>query len=426
MMFPRRLTVLLGLGAAIALLALFVTPTAAQEEGPTTVSNETCLECHSDPTLNMVLEDGDVVSLYIEPDMFHGSVHGELGYACVQCHANLGDYPHPTFAAENRRDLNVQLYAACQRCHPGEYERTLDSAHEQARSQGIDEAAICTDCHGAHDTRRITDVDSGELLPDVRAWVPQTCSLCHSAIYEKYLTSVHGGSLLDEGNPDVPTCIDCHGVHDIEDPRTTTFRLQSPNLCAGCHTDAVLMAEYELSTDVLETYVADFHGTTVTLFEKQSPDAETNKPVCFDCHGVHDIKRTDDPAKGLQVRENLQSRCQLCHPDATAEFPDAWLSHYEPSIEKHPLVFAVDLFYKILIPLVLGGMGLLVVLDIGWRVRSRFGKQGEDRPSRAYKTLSKTEPADSSPGSSHDSQEDLPSTGSENNGARQEDFTVDE
>src|SRR5512139_1593530 len=26
-----------------------------------------------------------------------------------------------------------------------------------------------------------------------------------------------------------------------------------------------------------------------------------NKPVCFDCHGVHDIVRTDDPQKGLQV-----------------------------------------------------------------------------------------------------------------------------
>jgi hypothetical protein len=332
----------------------------------------------------MVLPDGDVVLLYIEPDMFHNSVHGELGYACTQCHTNLGDYPHPTFVAENRRDLNLQLYAACQRCHPGEYERTLDSAHEQARSQGIEEAAICTDCHGAHNTRRLTEVDSGQLLPDARTWVPQTCSLCHSAIYEKYLTSVHGGSLIDEGNVDVPTCIDCHGVHDIEDPRTTTFRLESPLLCAGCHTDEVLMAEYEISTDVLQTYVADFHGTTVTLFEKQSPDAETNKPVCFDCHGVHDIKRTDDPAKGLQVRENLQSRCQICHPDATAEFPDAWLSHYEPSIEKHPLVYAVNLFYKILIPLVLGGMGLLVALDFTWRVRRRIVERDRSRLPAAY------------------------------------------
>jgi hypothetical protein len=186
------------------------------------------------------------------------------------------------------------------------------------------------------------------------------------------------------------------------------------------------MAEYELSTDVLETYVADFHGTTVTLFEKQTPDAETNKPVCFDCHGVHDIKRTDDPAKGLQVRENLQSRCQVCHPDATAEFPDAWMSHYEPSVDKHPLVFAVDLFYKIFIPLVLGGMGLLVVLDMGWRVRSRFGKQGEVRPSRAYKMLSKTQLTDSSPESSYDSKDDVPTAGSENDGSTQEDNTVDE
>jgi hypothetical protein len=82
-LFCGRTTVLYGLVAALAALALLATPTGAQEEGPT-VSNETCLECHSDPTLNMVLPDGDVVLLYIEPDMFHNSVHGELGYACAQ------------------------------------------------------------------------------------------------------------------------------------------------------------------------------------------------------------------------------------------------------------------------------------------------------------------------------------------------------
>lgn len=377
MLSPRRIAELMGLTLALGIVNLTV---EAQEDGPI-VSNETCLECHSDPTLNMPLEDGDVISLHIDPDTFADSVHGEHGYACVQCHTNLGEYPHPTFTAENRRDLNLQLYTACQRCHSGEYERTLDSAHELARSQGIEEAAICTDCHGAHNTRPLTDPDTGELLPGSRTWIPQTCALCHSAIHEKYLTSVHGGSLVDEGNSDVPTCIDCHGVHDIEDPRTTTFRLRSPKLCAGCHTDSDLMAQYELSTDVLETYVADFHGTTVTLFEKQSPDAETNKPVCFDCHGVHDIKRTDDPEKGLQVRENLLARCQVCHPDATADFPGAWMSHYMPTPEQHRLVFAVDLFYKIFIPVVLGGMGLLVALDFGWRVRTRISERRSSRPA---------------------------------------------
>ncbi|GMR09289.1 MAG: hypothetical protein BMS9Abin28_0107 [Anaerolineae bacterium] len=366
--WPSLFLTLLFASLGLALLRL---EAQAQGDGPG-VGNQTCLNCHSDPALSFTLENGDVLPLFIDAQVYNSSVHGAAGYACVQCHTNLSDYPHPTFRAEDRRDLSVQLYAACQRCHPGEYELTLDSAHDRARAQGIGEAAICTDCHGAHNTRQLTDAQSGELLPDSRTWIPQTCSQCHSVIYEKYLTSVHGSALLGEGNTDVPTCIDCHGVHSIEDPRTSAFRLSSPTLCADCHSDSELMAKYGLSTDVLETYVADFHGTTVTLFEKLSPDAETNKPVCFDCHGVHDIKRTDDPEKGLQVRENLLARCQICHPDATASFPDAWLSHYVPSAEKHPIVFAVDTFYKFFIPLVLGGMGLLVVLDLSWRLRRRF------------------------------------------------------
>ncbi|MCJ7695291.1 MAG: hypothetical protein MUO40_07665, partial [Anaerolineaceae bacterium] len=175
-------------------------------------------------------------------------------------------------------------------------------------------------------------------------------------------------------NTDAPSCIDCHGVHNIEDPTTNEFRLNSPQICAKCHTDPEVMDEYDISTDVLDTYVADFHGTTVTLFEKQTPDAETNKPVCYDCHGIHDIKRADDPDKGLQVRENLLVRCQVCHPDATINFPDAWLSHYIPSAEKTPLVYYVNLFYMILIPVVLGGMGLLVVLDFTKQMRDRVNK----------------------------------------------------
>ena len=371
-----------GLAICLGLLAMAIPAiqAAAQPDEPG-VSNETCLACHSDPGLSMPFENGELLSLFIDPEVYAASVHGEGGYACVQCHTSLGDYPHPTFRAEDRRDLSLQLYSACQRCHSGEYERTLDSAHEQARAKGILDAAVCTDCHGAHDTRRLTHTDSGELLSNTRTWIPQTCARCHNAIFEKYLTSVHGSALVNEGNTDVPTCIDCHGVHSIEDPRTAAFRLNSPQLCAGYHTDETLMAGYGLSTRVLETYVADFHGTTVTLFEKQSPDADTNKPVCFDCHGVHDIKRTDDPEKGMQVRENLLARCQICHPDATSSFPDAWLSHYEPSSEQHPLVFAVDTFYKFFIPGVLGGMGVLVALDFGWRARMRLRKRLIRRPA---------------------------------------------
>ena len=34
------------------------------------------------------------------------------------------------------------------------------------------------------------------------------------------------------------------------------------------------MAKYGLNTNVLNTYVADFHGTTVTLFEQSSTIAK--------------------------------------------------------------------------------------------------------------------------------------------------------
>jgi hypothetical protein len=248
---------------------------------------------------------------------------------------------------------------------------------------GNRQAAICTDCHTAHTVRRLTDPTTNQLLPNARIWIPETCSKCHSAIYDEYRASVHGNALTQENNLDVPTCIDCHGVHNIEDPTTAGFRLKSPSLCAKCHTNPEIMDKYGISTQVLNTYVADFHGTTVTLFTKLSPDAETNKPVCFDCHGVHDIQRVDDPEKGLQVRENLLKRCQVCHPSATANFSAAWLSHYIPSQDKAPLVFFVNQFYQIFIPGVLGSMAVLVLLDISSMVRARLRKRKvKPRPRR--------------------------------------------
>ncbi|MCJ7823374.1 MAG: hypothetical protein MUP44_00590 [Anaerolineales bacterium] len=122
------------------------------------------------------------------------------------------------------------------------------------------------------------------------------------------------------------------------------------------------MDKYGISTDVFETYVSDFHGTTVAIFEAIAPDQETNKPVCIDCHGVHDMKMVDDPESKV-IRTNLLTTCQRCHPDAEKNFPESWLSHYQPSPDKAPLVYYVNLFYKLLIPGVLGAMGAFVIAD---------------------------------------------------------------
>jgi hypothetical protein len=391
----KRLALICAIFAAVLLPAaalLSSSPGAAstlqQEATPVpnlSIGDDTCLTCHGQQGLALKLNDGTSLDLYVDPAEHAGSIHGRRGYACVQCHTDVGAYPHPPFAAANRRDVTLLLNDVCKRCHLSQYELTQDSVHAHARSSGYTDAAVCTDCHSAHAVQEWVDQQTGETLPEARTAIPQTCAKCHSAIYEEYLTSVHGSALTNENNPDVPTCVDCHGVHSIEDPTTARFRLASPQICAKCHTDPARMSKYGISTDVLNTYVADFHGTTVAIFEKQSPDAETNKPVCYDCHGVHNIARVDDPHKGLEVKENLLATCQKCHPTADVNFPTAWLSHYIPSPDKYPLVFYVNLFYKFLIPTVVGGMALLVFMDasrktINLRKKRRIEKQQKASP----------------------------------------------
>ena len=140
------------------------------------------------------------------------------------------------------------------------------------------------------------------------------------------------------------------------------------------------MGKYDINTDVFDTYVADFHGTTVKIFEEIAPDQETNKPVCSDCHGVHDIQK-HDAENSLVMRENLQETCQRCHPEATVDFSDSWLSHYRPTLDSYPLVFMVNLFYTLIIPGTVGGMIVFIGSQV-WRKSKDGGghhSQGEEK-----------------------------------------------
>lgn len=345
-----------------------------QSSPPVQIDNSSCLFCHEREGFSVQLNSGETLSLTIDPEAYEKSTHGSSGVTCVTCHTDL-KVPHPERTTETLREVKLKYYTSCKQCHEEQFNLTLDSVHQKALAGGNNNAAVCADCHNPHTQQRLTNKDTGKLLDYARLHIPETCAKCHSAIYDKYKESVHGKALTQAGNLDVPTCIDCHGVHNIQNPETATFRNSTPFLCANCHTNNALMHKYGISTDVLNTYVADFHGTTVTLFDKTYPDQPTNKPVCTDCHGVHDIVPADDPNKGLSARENLLARCQTCHPDATANFPDAWMSHYIPSTEKYPIVYYVNLFYKFFIPAVLGPMVILVLMDFGRMTINRFKKR---------------------------------------------------
>jgi len=335
-----------------------------------TPSNETCLFCHGEEGLTTEI-GGQTLALTISGERFETSVHNEENIACADCHSNIRSFPHPEVTASSPRDFSLEMYPSCRECHDEQYQKILDSVHQAALAAGNTNAAVCTDCHNPHTQTRLTDKVTGDLLESARMHIPETCAKCHSKIFDTYKGSVHG-SALTEGNPDVPTCIDCHGVHNIQNPTTNTFRNSTPFLCAKCHTDETIMSKYDISTDVLNTYVSDFHGETVKLFEETYPDQPSNKPVCTDCHGIHDIIPVKDPNAGIALKSNLLVKCQQCHPDATTEsFTAAWMSHYKPSPDEWPLVYYVNLFYKFFIPAVLGGMIIFVLTDIYRRIVTR-------------------------------------------------------
>jgi predicted CXXCH cytochrome family protein len=349
--------------AGVALLLLLALTATVSADQPV---NSTCLGCHSNAGLTTQLASGETLPLTVDPQVYNGSVHGAKDLTCVSCHTAITGYPHPKLTAGDRRSFQLERYTQCQTCHQDQYRQTLDSNHSRALAAGNRQAAICTDCHGAHDTQK----------PGTpRQVISTTCRKCHSTIYDQYAGSAHGAALAQTSNPDVPVCTDCHGVHQQEDPTTAAFRLKSPDICGRCHGNAEMMRKYSISTDVFNTYVADFHGTTVMLFERQSPNQPSNKAVCTDCHGIHNIKQVT-AADASVVKQNLLTTCRKCHPDAAANFPDSWVGHFKPSPQHNALVYYVNLFYRIFIPTVIGGMALFVALDAVRRVLNRVRRRG--------------------------------------------------
>lgn len=339
------------LPALMAALLLQSQPGAA----PTT-SAAACLDCHSSPDLTKTLADGSVVPLRVDHDALTRSVHSKL--TCTDCHATFGTIPHPTAEFRSARQILLAYDEQCRRCHFTNYTKTLDSVHQAAVARGDRGAPVCVDCHGSHDIQPPSRP---------RARVSATCARCHAGVEAAYATSVHGRALGSKNEADVPVCSDCHRSHAIGGPHQAQWELSTPDMCGSCHSDANRMKKYGLSTNVLKTYLADFHGKTASLRREQG--TAPNGPVvakCTDCHGVHDIQRARDPGSPV-IKANLRQTCARCHADANANFPDAWLSHYEPGFTHAPLVFGVKAAYAVLIPFMIGGLGLQILLHL-WRI----------------------------------------------------------
>ena len=376
----------------------------AQSSGPTATPTPTvvsphqtndCLGCHSNPNMIGRFADGKTMSLYYDPQQHEGSKHFE---GCPACHEAQKEYPHKDSQPQScevchsqifggvskdatvfeityyqdQRAVSMDINKSCQKCHSENFKEITDSSHMRILARGNRFAPICVDCHGSHN---ITSPN------EPRTNIAQICSKCHLSVYTTYESSVHGAALEADSNPDVPTCTNCHGSHKVAGPGDENFRADSITLCGKCHADNKLMGKYGISTNVFQTYLDDFHGRTVD-FSRQAHEAKITKATCYDCHGIHNIQAPSNELSTVYPT-NLQKTCQQCHPDASITFPQAWLSHYSPTWEGTPALYAVTTFYKFFVPSIIGGFVVYISLDARRRVADKLKKRSSKKNDKS-------------------------------------------
>ncbi len=183
----------------------------------------------------------------------------DSSYSCVVCHA------------EHRRAFLSGVHAErgiqCHNCHGGNpAAQELPGAHAGhflGRPSKLQIATLCASCHADPNKMRQFGLPYDQLAG---------------------LRASRHGQLLERGDPDAPTCTDCHESHLIRratDARSNSYPANIPVLCARCHADAKLMGKYGLPTDQFTQYVSSAHG--VAVFQDENFAA----PTCVGCHGSH-------------------------------------------------------------------------------------------------------------------------------------------
>jgi cytochrome b subunit of formate dehydrogenase len=295
------------------------------------------------------------------------SIHGEGLYqkgltvtaVCSDCHTAHNVLPHT--------DKNSSIYKdnvakTCQKCH-GQIEKVHKKVIKgELWEKEPNKIPICIDCHSPHTIRKIfyelgmSDreclecharkdlkttrdgeeislyVDSMELASSdhkqvacaqchtgvsVHATRPCAtitskvdCSICHAEVVTNYNEGMHG-RLVERGDPNAPTCLDCHGKHNIRehvDSKSPTYPTNVPDLCGRCHkegSEAAIRYEGE-QHNILKNYVMSIHGKGLL----QSGLVVT--AMCTDCHTPHLVLPESD-SRSTVNRQNIPHTCAKCH-----------------------------------------------------------------------------------------------------------------
>jgi len=199
----------------------------------------------------------------------------------------------------------------CLRCH-GE-SATERSPETPTVMTGILDRSVhselgCSDCHNINPA--VKHKDTRDVL----------CGQCHVEEAEGYARSPHveGREVSLE---DIPTCVTCHGGHDIlaiADPESKTNHKNSVSICITCHEDESVTEKFEVlpKTQMIRAYENSVHGRA--LMVKGNLEA----PACVDCHGSHSFMPSDDPESPV-YKTHISATCGRCHAEIAEHFDES-------------------------------------------------------------------------------------------------------
>ncbi len=201
-------------------------------------------------------------------------------------------------AVPNREclDCHEAEFKARKRGQPKEWVGIRPELYEKSAHAKLN----CVDCH-----RTITEPEHERPLPKV------DCASCHRDAVAQFDGSIHG-IIRDGTDRPAATCASCHGgnahellpAHHIDSP-VSKFNLLAT--CAKCHEDEQAIAQMGIrSHDAVKNFRDSIHGQG--LYKMGLNVA----PTCNDCHGVHDIKRSQDLSSHTH-KSQLSATCTQCH-----------------------------------------------------------------------------------------------------------------
>jgi hypothetical protein len=198
---------------------------------PTYDSGNGCLACHKNELPRLAAP--------VTASKLDASAHRDT--TCAKCHP---DFRYDDARATTPLwKVNAGLACGSTECHPKQNVLWAGSVHGKAILTGKDlTAATCGGCHSGHDIERLkTDAAKTRLRLSGEKMCVGACHT-HKAAYDSYNDWWHG-SAYKAGSADAPACWNCHGAHEttaLKDVNSMTSPEKLPATCGavGCHTGA--------------------------------------------------------------------------------------------------------------------------------------------------------------------------------------------